>query len=137
MSKPVFMSPEHVQQMNTQLGKDIASIGACAALTRKYQISYDLDDEAGGKVWWTMSFVKGEGVRFHLAPPEGGQADITFSGSYWKMLEFMRRAKAGEVSPADMPLQFGGDPDAYGAIMGAFTAAQAAATIDTDIPAQP
>ncbi|HVT35544.1 MAG TPA: hypothetical protein VHE37_08170 [Nevskiaceae bacterium] len=132
MSKPLFMSPEHVRLMNERLAGDVASKSACAALPRRYQLAYRLED-GERVVWWTTVFDPAGGVRFHLAPPEG-DADLQFSGSYWAMIEFTQRSKQGDAG--SFPLTTGGDLNTYAIIMPAFAAAQAAATLDTEFPAR-
>ncbi len=132
MTKPVFMSEEHVAQMNERLAVHAPSLKLCRELPRDYQISYELKD--GDKVtWWTMSFTTAVGARFKLSPPDG-DADIAFSGSYWAMMDFMRKLKAGDAAAHEMPLVSSGDMASFSIFGTAFSAAQDAAMMDTEIP---
>lgn len=104
----------------------------CRALPRNYQISYELKD--GDKVtWWTMSLATEMGARFRLAPPDG-DADIAFSGSYWAMMEFMRKLKNGEAADHEMPLASSSDMSSFSVFGSAFTSARDGAMMDTEIP---
>ncbi len=131
MSKPVFMSAEHVARMNEILAADAPSKAACAVLQRRWNLVYELS-EGADTVWWTMSFDPATGVAFSLAPP-GQTGDIVFRGDHKAMLRWMRQSKAGAAVGA-MPLQQLGDPGTMTVIGPAFAAAQKVATLDTEIP---
>lgn len=133
MSKPIYMSAEHLSAMNGILQQDADSKLECSKLGRDYQLTYELDND-GTTVWWTIEMNRERGVQFHLAPPIG-QADTHYRGKYWAMIDATRRSRAGEA--VDLPLEMTGDPGIFAVIGPALAAARKAATLDSDIPVNP
>jgi hypothetical protein len=120
--------------MNGLLAKDAGSQRACATLKRTYWTAYELG-HGGRTVWWSMEFNPTAGVRLYLAPPPR-QADVLFRGDYVAVLDAMRLAKAGKAGKESVNerVTTHGDSSALAMIGPAFAAAQAAATVDAEIP---
>ena len=130
MTKPIFMSSQHVEIMNRLLDADADSKAECAKLDRSYWMVYELSD-AGGIVWWSVEFSPSAGVRFSLQPP-GAAADILYRGDYRAVVQFTQRAKQG--SGGEEPVTIHGDPGVLTIIGPAFAAAGRAATIPSEFP---
>lgn len=130
MSKPIFMSPQHVDIMNRLLDADADSKAECARLDRSYWMVYELS-AMGGTVWWSVEFSPGAGVRFSLTPP-GAAADILYRGDYRAVVQAMQRAKQGDAS--EKPVTTHGDPGVLAIIGPAFAAAGRAATVASEFP---
>lgn len=130
MSKPIFMSAQHVEIMNRLLGADADSKAECAKLDRSYWMVYELG-ASGGTVWWSVEFSPSAGVRFSLAPPRAA-ADILYRGDYRAVVQYTQRAKQGGVG--EEPVTTHGDPGVLTIIGPAFAAAGRAATIPSEFP---
>lgn len=130
MSRPIFMSPEHVARMNEILAGDAASKASCSALDREYLLTYELA-HGSDTVYWTMHFDPGIGIHFSLAPP-ARTPDLAFRGDYAESIRASAAAKAGR--DVGMPWQMYGDPAAFEAIAEPFAAARRVATVDTQMP---
>jgi hypothetical protein len=131
MSKPRFMSAQHVDLMNGLLAMDADSQAECARLDRRYWMSYELADPAG-TVWWSVEFNPGSGVRFSLAPPAAGEPVVLYRGDHRAVVEATRRLKQGESTA--LPVTTQDDLGVMGIIGPAFAAAGRAATIPSEFP---
>ena len=131
MSKPLFMSAEHVDLMNGLLAADADSRAECAKLDRRYWMSYELAD-AGGTVWWSVEFNPRSGVRFSLEPPAADEPLILYRGDHRAVVKGTQALKQG--GGEGLPVTTHGDPDVLRIIGPAFAAAGRAATVDSQFP---
>lgn len=131
MSKPVFMSQQHVDTMNDILAKDADSRAECAKLDRSYWMVYELDD-AGDTAWWSVEFSPTTGVRFSLQPPDTDAPDLLYRGDYRAVVKATQRLKQG--GGGELPVSTHGDPGAMAIIGPAFAAAGRVATIPSEFP---
>lgn len=130
MTKPIFMSQQHVDIMNRLLEADADSKAECARLDRSYWMVYELSDP-GGTVWWSVEFSPSAGVRFSLEPP-GAAPDILYRGDYRAVVQATQRAKQG--GGGEEPVTTHGDVGVLSIIGPAFAAAGRAATIPSEFP---
>lgn len=131
MNKPIFMSQQHVDIMNSLLDADADSKAECAKLARPYWMAYELRD-AGRTVWWSVEFNPQTGVRFSLAAPASESPDILYRGDYRAVVRATQRAK--QQGGGELPVTTHGDPGAMAIIAPAFAAAGRAATIASEFP---
>ncbi len=130
MSKPIFMSQQHVDIMNRLLWADADSKAECAKLDRSYWMVYELTD-AGRTVWWSVEFSPSAGVRFSLDPPVAAVPDVLYLGEYRAVVKATQRSKQGDSTP--LPVTTHGRPGTMEIIGPAFAAARAA-TIPSEFP---
>jgi hypothetical protein len=134
ITKPLFMSAEHVEAMNRLLAVDAESKTQCARLPRPYWMVHELDD-GGRTVWWTLELNPREGMRFSLVPPPVDvQADIVMRGFYSAVVEATRRRKSGEEVP--YPVSSAGDLQSMAIFGPALEAGRRAAMLETRFPLQ-
>jgi len=128
MSKPGFMSPEHVAAMNAILEKDAAVRAACAELEKPVTMAYELaDGPDGDTVWWSMTFT--DTVRFGL---EKTDADLLFTGDWKRMVRASKSSRDGDATdPGVVPV---GDLAVIQATGRVFALAQAVATVPVEFP---
>jgi hypothetical protein len=128
MSKPLFMSPEHVATMNAILDTDAAVRKACAELEKPLTMGYELSDGPGGEtVYWSMTFT--DTVRFGL---EKTDADLLFTGDWANMIRATMSSRQGKpVDPGVVPV---GDMGVLQAIGPVFALAQGVATVPVEFP---
>lgn len=131
MSKPIFMSQQHVDIMNRILATDADSHAECAKLDRSYWMVYELQD-ADSTVWWSVEFSPSAGVRFSLLPPDTDAPDLLYRGDYREMVKATQRAKQGQGG--EEPVTTHGDPGVLTIIGPAFAAAGRVATIPSEFP---
>ncbi|MFD9949895.1 hypothetical protein ACFWYW_29585 [Nonomuraea sp. NPDC059023] len=130
MSTPVYMSHEHIEQMNDLLARSDEVAAACAELDRDYVIAYELGDGPGGTVFWVLSFDRITGARFSLDEP--AHADVTFAGDWRRLVRAGQAHRQGtEVDPA---VEVRGDPGVLDAVSPAMAVARRAATVDVEFP---
>jgi hypothetical protein len=128
MSKPVFMSPEHVAAMNAILEGDAAVRTACAELEKPFTMGYALSDGPHGEtVYWAMTFT--DTVRFSL---EKTDADLLFTGDWARMVRASRDNRSGQAT--DPGVEAVGDLNVLQTIGPVFALAQAIATIPVEFP---
>jgi len=131
MSKPLFMSPAHVDEMNAILRDAPEAATACQGLDRRYAVCYDLSDgPSGTSVHWSMEFDPEAGVRMGLK--DIPDADLTIVGDWSDAIKASRAQRRGEEYEAG--LKFQGDPDVLETVGPAFAAAQQVATVDVSFP---
>lgn len=101
MTPPVFMSPEHVKQINEILAADEAVRTACAGLERPLTMGYALSDGPdGATVYWAMTFT--DTVRFSLDQVD---ADLLFTGDWARMVRASRANREGRTTdPGVLPV---------------------------------
>jgi hypothetical protein len=127
-SRPVFMSPRHVAQMNAILERDEAVRRACAELETPVTMGYELADGPDGEtVHWSMSF--GDTVRFGL---EKVDADLLFCGDWKRMVRASRASRDG--NPEDPGVVPVGDLALLETVGPVFALAQGVATIPVEFP---
>lgn len=131
MSKPLFMSPAHVDAMNELLGEASSVHAACKELERRYSLSYELRDGPEGRpVYWSMIFDPDIGVRMGLDKLE--RADVTFVGDWAQMIRASAAQRRGEQR--DPGVEIHGDPSVMETVGAVFATAQQVATIDVTFP---
>lgn len=128
MSKPIFMSQEHVAAMNAILEKDASVRAACAELEKPLTMGYELTDGPDGEtVYWSMTFT--DTVRFGL---EKTDADLLFAGDWARMVRASKSHRDGEpTDPGVVPV---GDRGVLQATQRVFALAQAVATMPVEFP---
>ncbi|RII20474.1 hypothetical protein DSC45_04540 [Streptomyces sp. YIM 130001] len=130
MSKPDFMSPEHVRQMNRLLGASADVAAACAALDRDYVLTYELSDGPHGTEHWVMRFDRRLGVSFSLESPPA--SDVTYVGDWSAVVRAAGAAREGVA--LDPAIRVRGDSSVLAHVADAFTAAQTVATVPVEFP---
>lgn len=94
MSRPVFMSVDHVERMNAILRDEPSVRAACRDLDRSYAFCYELNGGPEGRqVYWSMVFDPSQGVRMGLDKPE--RADLTFVATFPKVPASFATGSAG------------------------------------------
>jgi hypothetical protein len=130
MSKPAFMSPEHVDAMNGLLAASDEIAEACSDLDRAYTLHYHLTGAPGGtEAHWTMTF-DSAGVRFGLDRPSS--ADLVVESDYGEMIRSTIETRAGKQPTKQPPMT--GDLGVLEKIGPAFAVARSVATIDVEFP---
>ena len=129
-----FMSPEHVDLMNSRLAEDAASKAACAKLEKPYVVGHRLNDgPEGTTVFWSMIFDPAQGVRFSLEPHDADNPpDSVTVTSYNNMIRMTLDQANMAKYAADMVME--GDADPMAVIGEAFQAGHAAAAVKTIMP---
>jgi len=133
MNKPIFMSSEHVRQMNDLLAASAEVRSACAKLQKDQVVAYQLTDEEGGaEVWWQMRVSPAAGLSLVLGQP-AEPTDLTIRCGYWAMLEAAARGRDGSDAP---PLAFTtvGDPGTLALLVDFFVLVRKAAKVDVVFP---
>lgn len=130
MSRPVFMSPEHVERMNQLLAQSAEVLSACAALDRDYELAYELSDGPEGTVYWVLRFDRRKGAAFSLVRPR--DADVTFLGNWREVINASQRTRDDGEPPPELDTR--GDASALDRVAAAYEAAQRAATIASTFP---
>ena len=134
MSRPVFMSADHVDQMNVIL-QDASSVHAvCRDLDRRYTVCYELHDgPQGQQVHWSMVFDPALGVRMGLDRLE--HADLTLVGDWVDAIRAAEAQRRGEQHDAGMEMR--GNTKVLETVGAAHVAAQQVAVVDIVFPDLP
>lgn len=134
MSRPVFMSADHVERMNAILRDEPSVRAVCRDLDRRYALCYELNDGPEGRpVYWSVVFDPRQGVRMGLDKPE--HADLTFVGDWGDAIRTAVAQRRGERHDPEMDVH--GDHDILETVGAAYAAAQQVATIETTFPDVP
>lgn len=131
MTKPIFMSQDHVDRMNKLLDESAEVAAACARLDRDYSMTYELLDGPDGTAHWTMLFNREVGASFTLEPP--ANSDVTFVVDWVDTMRLVKAAVNGEQREREI-LEVRGDESVADRVDEAFKAAHNAALMPAEIP---
>jgi hypothetical protein len=125
----LFMSQEHVDEMNRILAADTTVLQSAAKLDRPWTMLYRLTNGPdGGMVFWSTQFSP-SGVVFGL---EQTPADLTFDADWRETVDSSRAARDGITKEQDVKV--GGDPAMLEAITEVFALSREVATLPVDFP---
>lgn len=130
MSKPLFMSQAHVDEMNAILQEAFTVTEACRALDRSYALHYDLSDGPGGQqIHWSMVFDPTTGVRMGL---DAKDADLTFVGDWTDAIRASAAQRLGNSYNPGFLVE--GDVGILDTVSAAYDEAQRLAAVEVTFP---
>jgi hypothetical protein len=103
MTRPLFMSPEHVAILNERLDASSEVKRLCAEQAQDYVLLYVLHNNPTGQTEYRRTDIRRDGGVFLALALADGNVDASISGDYWKILDAL--AGKGTLPPVD------GDPD--------------------------
>lgn len=134
MSKPEFMSRDHVDEMNEILMSAPEVLAASRGLERRYALCYELSDgPAGEGVCWSMVFSPRTGVRMGLDRPQ--RPDLVIRSDWAETIRSAMAQRRGDSYEPAVELE--GDPEVMEKVGPAYAAAQRVASIDVTFPELP
>lgn len=126
---PMFMSQQHLDQMNDLLQSADAVKEMCASLGARRVMTYDLTGGPGGHtVHWTVTL--DDTVQFSLDRPS--HPDIVLSGDWSRLVRASRGAHAGD--PQDPGLTVHGDTAMLTQVVSILDVARGAAAVPVTFP---
>jgi hypothetical protein len=130
MTRPQFMSAEHVAAMNVTLADSAEVREASSALERTYTMAYVLSDGREGRdEYWLMSLGP-DGV--HFALDHKPDASVIFRGDWRTMVEASKAGREGRQVDPGVTVE--GDAGVLDAVATVFATAQRVATLEVDWP---
>jgi hypothetical protein len=134
VNAPVFMSPEHVDQMNQLLAESAAVRNAAAALGGSYTMTYQLDDAPTGTEYCT-TVLGPSGMHLELTDPPT-PPDILIRADWTTTMRALYAQKAGRAAPT-VAEETTGDAMLLKRLEEVLAIGRRVATIDTCLPPIP
>ena len=132
MTKPIFMSQDHVDRMNKLLDGAATVEAACARLDRNYSMTYEVLDGPNGTEYWTLRFDRETGASFTLEQP--AHTDVTMVVEWTETMRYIKAAVNGEEQGDRNILEVRGDESVVDRVDEAFKAAHDVSLIPAEIP---